>query len=128
MVAETSLFGARVARKLGGALVARGKPLTVVSDNSTELTSTSILRWSQEQQAEWHYIVPGKLTGNAFVESFNGRLRGECLNTHWFLSLEDVRAKIEAWWRDYHESHPHTSLGWLTPIEYAADAAKIAAA
>jgi len=60
-------------------------------------------------------------------ESFDGRLRDECLNTHWFLSLEDARAKIEAWRRDYNESRPHTSLGWLTPVEYAAAAAKIAA-
>jgi putative transposase len=62
-----------------------------------------------------------------FVESFNGRLRDECLNAHWFLWLADARAKIEAWRRDYNESRPHTSLGWLTPVEYAAAAAKIAA-
>ena len=68
----------------------------------------------------------GKPTDNAFVESFNGRLRDECLNPHWFLSLEDARAKIDAWRRDYNESRPHTSLGGLTPIEYAAAAAKIA--
>lgn len=66
---------------------------------------------------------PGKPTDNAFVESFKGRLRDECLNTHWFLSLEDARAKIDALRRDYKESRPHTSLGWLTPIEYAAAAA-----
>ena len=66
-------------------------------------------------------------TDNAFVESFNGRLCGECLNAQWFLSLAGARANIEAWRRDYNESRPHTSLGWLTPIEYAAAAAKIAA-
>jgi putative transposase len=65
---------------------------------------------------------PGKPTDNAFVESFNGCLRDECLNTHWFLSLPDARAKIEAWRRDYNESRPHTALGWLTPVEYAASA------
>lgn len=70
---------------------------------------------------------PGKPTYDAFVESFNGRLRDECLNAHWFLSLADARTKIEAWRRDYNESRPHTLLGWLTPIEYAAAAAKIAA-
>ena len=59
---------------------------------------------------------------NAFVESFNGRLRDECLNSHWFLSPADARAKIEAWRRDYNESRPHTALGWLTPAEYAASA------
>ena len=60
---------------------------------------------------------PGKPTDNALVESFNGRPRDECLNTHWFLSLEDARAKIEAWRRDYNENRPPTSLGWRTPIE-----------
>ncbi len=64
---------------------------------------------------------------NAFVVSFNGRLRDECLDTHWFLSLEDARAKIEEWRQNYNESRPHTSLGWLTPIEYAAAAAGKAA-
>lgn len=63
---------------------------------------------------------PGKPTDNASVESFNGRLRDECLNAHWFLSLADARTKIEAWRRDYNESRPHTSLGWLMPVEYAA--------
>jgi putative transposase len=62
---------------------------------------------------------PGKPTDNAFVESFNGRLRDECLNTHWFLSLADARAKIEAWFRDYNECRPHTSLGQRTPAEFA---------
>ena len=66
-------------------------------------------------------------TDNAFVESFNGRLRDECLNAHWFLSVANARAKIEAWRRDYSESRPHTSLGWITPVEYAAAAVKIAA-
>jgi putative transposase len=64
---------------------------------------------------------------NAFVESFNGRLRDKGLNTHWLLSLEDARAEIEACRRDYNKSRSHTSLGWLTPVEYAAAAAKIAA-
>ena len=77
LVGDTSLSGARVARELDGLVAVRGKPLTVVSDNGTELTSTSILRWSQERQVEWHYIAPGKPTQNAFVESFNGRLRDE---------------------------------------------------
>jgi putative transposase len=72
----------------------RGKPLAVVSDNGTELTSTSILRWSQERQVEWHYIAPGKPTQNAFVESFNGRLRDECLNETLFTSMPQVRAVL----------------------------------
>lgn len=70
---------------------------------------------------------PGKPADDAFVRSFTGRLRDECLNTHWFLSLDDASAKIEAWRRDDTASRPHTSHRWLTPIEYAAAAAKIAA-
>ncbi len=66
---------------------------------------------------------PGKPTGNPFVESFDGRLRDECLNTHRFLSIEDARAKVEAWRGDYNEGYAHTSLGWLSPIESAAAAA-----
>jgi transposase InsO family protein len=71
-------------------------------------------------------ILIDALLNQIVALQFNGRLRDECLNTHWFLSLEDARAKIDAWRRDYNESRPHTSLGWLTPIEYAAAAAKIA--
>ena len=62
---------------------------------------------------------PGKPTDNAYIESFNGRFREECLNTHWFLSLADARDKIELWRRDYNESRPHMSLGYLTPVEFA---------
>jgi putative transposase len=86
-IAFTSLSGARVARELTALLGERGKPLLIVSDNGTELTSAAILRWSQERQVEWHYIAPGKPTQNAFVESLNGRLRDECLNETLFTSL-----------------------------------------
>ena len=63
---------------------------------------------------------PGKPTDNAYVESFNGRLRDECLNVNWFLSLEDAQAKIESWRRDYNENRPHTALGHVPPAEFAA--------
>ena len=62
------------------------------------------------------------LTGGSGIESFNGRLRDECLNANWFLSLDDARSKIEAWRRDYNEVRPHTSLGWMTPAEFASSA------
>ena len=75
LVADTSLSGVRVARELTRLIGLRGKPHTVVSDNGTELTSSAILRWSQERRVEWHYIAPGKPMQNGFVESFNGRLR-----------------------------------------------------
>ncbi len=73
----------------------------IVSDNGTELTSNATLKWQQDTRVEWHCIAPGKPMQNGFVESFNGRLRAECLNAHWFLSLADAAEKLETWRRDY---------------------------
>ena len=95
----------------------RGAPRTIRVDNGPEFISKALDRWAYENGVTLDFSRPGKPTDNAFVESFNGRLRDECLNTHWFLSPEDARAKIEAWRRDYNESRPHTSLSWLTPVE-----------
>lgn len=81
-------------------------------------------RRAYERGATLDFSRPGKPTDNGLVESFNGRLRDECLDTHWFLPLEDARTKIEAWWRDYYASRPHSALGHLTPQEFAARAAK----
>jgi len=81
---------------MGRLVAARGKPLTLICGNGTELTSTSILRWSQERQVERHCVVPGKPTQNAFVESFNGRLRDECLNETLFTSLAHARSILAA--------------------------------
>ncbi len=119
LVADTSLPGARVARDLDSLTAVRGKPLTVVSDNGTELTSTSILRRSQERQVEWHYIMPGKPTQNAFVESFNGLLRDECLNETLFTSPAHARSILAAWKHDYNTVRPHSKLGGRTPAEIA---------
>ena len=119
LVADTSLSGTRVARELTALLGQRGKPLLVVSDNGTELTSSAILRWSQERQVEWHYIAPGKPTQNAFVESFNGRLRDECLNETLFTSLAHARAVLAAWRQDYNTVRPHSQLGGRTPAQIA---------
>ena len=85
----------------------------------TELTSSAILRWSQERQVEWHYIAPGKPTQNAFVESFNGRLRDECLNETLFTSLAHARAVLAAWRQDYNTVRPHSQLGGRTPAQIA---------
>jgi putative transposase len=90
-----------------------------VSDNDTELTSISILRWSQERHIEWHYIAPGKSTHNAFVESFNGRLGDECLNETLFTSLAHARSILAAWKHDYNTVRPHSKLGGRTPAEIA---------
>lgn len=120
-VVDTSLGGLRVARELDRLVAERGaKPAMVVSDNGTELTSTAVLCWAEGRGVEWHYIAPGKPVQNAFVESFNGKLRDECLNEHVFGSLAEARRIIEAWRQDYNAVRPHTSLGGLSPAEFAA--------
>ncbi|MGA8794745.1 integrase core domain-containing protein, partial [Candidatus Binatus sp.] len=90
-----------------------------VSDNGTELTSGAVLRWATSRVA-WHYIEPGKPVQNAFIESFNSKLRDECLNEYVFTSLAEARAIIEAWRHDYNHLRPHSSLGYLAPEEFAA--------
>ena len=125
LVADTSLSGMRVARELDALIAERGRPAMCVSDNGTELTSMAILRWSQETQIEWHYIAPGKPTQNAFIESFNGRLRDELLNETLFTSLAHARVALEEWRRDYNTERPHSALGNLTPIAYAARNASV---
>lgn len=117
-VVDTSIGGVRVVRELERLVMERGLPGVIVSDNGCELTSTAVLRWSLGQ-LDWHYIAPGKPVQNAFVESFNSRLRDECLNEHVFLSLSEARATIEAWRDDYNYRRPHSSLGALTPFEFA---------
>ena len=100
-VADTSLSGTRVARELDCLIAFRGKPAMRVSDNGTELTSNAILGWADQTQVGWHYIAPGKPMQNAFVESFNGRLRDEFLNETLFTSLMQARLALEDWRRDY---------------------------
>src|ERR1700683_920322 len=96
LVVDTSLTGLRVGRELDPIAELRGYPGMIVSDNGTELTSNAILTWQQQQRGvEWHYIATGKPMQNGFVESFNGRLRDECLNEHLFASLKEAREIIE---------------------------------
>ena len=90
----------------------------VVSTNAGAET-VSILRWSQKRHVEWHYIAPGKPTQNVFVESFNGRLRDECLNETLFTSLAHARSILAAWKHDYNIVRPHSKLGGRTPAEIA---------
>jgi putative transposase len=120
LVVDTSISGRRVARELDAIVAARKKPAMIVSDNGTELTSHAILRWQEERGVDWHYIAPGKPVQNAFVESLNGRFRDECLNEHVFRGLPMARRIIQAWRLDYNADRPHTSLGGLTPNEFAA--------
>ena len=119
LVADTSLSGMRMTRELSRIAASRGLPGTIVSDNGTEMTSMAVLRWCQETGVEWHYIAPGKPTQNAFIESFNGRLRDEFLNETLFSSLRDARDGLEEWRKDYNQNRPHSALANLTPSEFA---------
>jgi putative transposase len=119
-VADISLSGRRVARELDLLIARRGRPRTIVSDNGTELTSNAILGWAEQTRVGWHYIAPGKPMQNAFVESFNGRLRDEFLNETLFTSLPQARLALEDWRRDYNNIRPHSGIGWLAPAVYAA--------
>ena len=119
LVADTSLSGLRVARELDTVIANRKSPTMIVSDNGTEFTSMAILLWSQERFVEWHYIAPGKPQQNAFIESFNGKLRDEFLNETVFSSLAEARLMLAAWKHDYNSNRPHSRLGWLTPSEFA---------
>jgi putative transposase len=124
---DQGIKGEQVVEAMMRIAALRGAPKAIRVDNGPEFVSKALDRWAYENGVTLDFSRPGKPTDNAFVESFNGRLRDECLNAHWFLSLADARAKIEAWRRHYNESRPHTSLGWLTPNEYAAAAALRAA-
>ena len=119
LVADTSLSGVRVARELDRIAELRGRPLMIVSDNGTELTSHAILRWQEDHGVEWHYIAPGKPMQNGFVESFNGRFRDECLNEHLFRSLHRRPPDHRSMADRLQHMRPHTSLGGLTPNEFA---------
>ena len=89
-----------------------------------EFISRVVEQWAFEHGVELHFIEPGKPTQNAFIESFNGKFRDECLNENWFLSLPEARGKIEMWRRDYNQVRPHSALGYQTPEEFAAAAAR----
>lgn len=119
LVADTSLPGLRVARELDAIIAQRGRPVLCVSDNGTELTGMAMLRWCQEAHVEWHYIAPGKPTQNAFIESFNGRLRDELLNETLFVSLAHARSALADWKDDYNMVRPHSAIGNVPPAIYA---------
>src|SRR5690606_32164898 len=87
-------------------------------DNGPEMTSRALDQWAYERGTKLRFIAPGKPVQNAFIESFNGRLRDECLNLNWFSSVSDARRIVEEWRLDYNRSRPHSALGGLTPEEY----------
>jgi putative transposase len=117
---DRSLPGDRVVAALERLKWLRGLPKSITVDNGPEFSGSVLGNWLSEQSPEVHldFIDPGKPTQNAFIESFNGRFRDECLNEHWFVSLKDAQEKIETWRKEYNRHHLHSSLGYLTPEEF----------
>ena len=121
---EHSLGGDHVVRILDRVCSQRGRPAVIRTDNGKEFTGKAMLTWAHRHGVTLRLIEPGKPNQNAYVESFNGRLRDECLNEHWFTSLSHARVVIEAWRREYNEERPKKSLGGLTPAAYAVQLAR----
>ena len=114
-----SLPAVRVVEVLERVKLTKGLPEGIVLDNGPEMRSLVLDEWAYRNKVRLEFIEPGKPVQNAFIESFNGTFRDECLNMHWFYNLEDVRRKVEEWRREYNEDNPHSSLGYLTPKEFA---------
>lgn len=119
VIAEHTIGGEHLVRLLEGVCARCGYPKIIRTDNGAEFTGRAMLTWAHEKRVTLRLIEPGKPTQNAYIESFNGRLRDECLNEHWFVSLAHARRVIEAWRREYNEERPKRALGGLTPAEYA---------
>ena len=108
-----------VARVLDRLALSRGLPDVIRTDNGKEFCGKAMIAWAHARGVQLRLIEPGKPNQNAYVESFNGRLRDECLNEHWFTSLLQARTLIEQWRREYNEERPKKALGGLTPSAYA---------
>ena len=119
VVPARALGGLPVTRVLEGLAITRGLPHVLRTDNAMEVCGRAMLTWAHARGVTLRLIAPGKPTQNAYIESFNGRLRDECLNEHWFTSLAHARAIIETWRREYNEERPKKGLGGLTPAAYA---------
>ncbi len=116
-----SIPGRRVVAVLERLAKTHGLPQVITADNGTEFTSRAVDEWAHRNGVKLDFIRPGKPIENAYIESFNGRLRQECLEENWFMSLEDAKIKIEAWRKDYNEHRPHSSLKDETPQAFAED-------
>jgi putative transposase len=116
----TSLNGERVVTLLEGLRSTVGVPQRIAIDNGPEFISKALDAWAYQNGVQLEFSRPGKPTDNAFVESFNGRFRDECLNQHWFASLEEVRQTVEAWRIEYNTERPHRALGQQTPAAWEA--------
>ena len=119
IVPEHTIGGDHLTRILDGVCSGRGQPQTIRTDNGPEFTGKAMLTWAHRNRIALRLIEPGKPNQNAYVESFNGRLRDECLNEHWFTTLAHARAVIEVWRCEYNDERPKKSLGGLTPAQYA---------
>ena len=115
---DTSLPASRVVRVLDRLASERPLPAQIVLDNGPELISRVLEEWAHRQAVTLHFIDPGKPIQNAHCESFHGRVRDECLNEHWFLSLTDARQLVAAWRQDDHQQRPHSALDYRTPEEF----------
>lgn len=116
---DLSITGEKVAEVLERLKLSRGIPPKIICDNGSEFISNAMDQWSYRNGVELKFIQPGKPVQNAFIESFNGRFRSECLNQHWFENLEEARRIIEEWRVEYNTERPNSRLGYLTPIEFA---------
>jgi putative transposase len=118
ILVDTSINGYRVCRVLDGIVEREGSPDMIIVDNGPEFTGRALDEWAYRKGIKIHFIRPGKPVENAYIESFNGRLREECLNSHWFTSLDHARLLVSDWKSDYNENRPHSSLGYLSPNEF----------
>lgn len=119
IVPERAIGGNQLVRILEQLGRTRGLPKAIRTDNGREFCSRAMLTWAHARGVQLFLIEPGKPNQNAYVESFNGRFRDECLNEHWFTSLQHARVVIDGWRREYNEERPKKSLGGLTPAAYA---------
>ena len=116
---DTSLPALRVIRVLEQLRVERGLPQQIIVDNGAEFTSKALDQWAYENHVRLQFITPGRPMENGYIESFHGKFREECLNEHWFLTLDDARETIESWRLDYNQVRPHSALAYRTPEEFA---------
>ncbi|MDX2181547.1 MAG: integrase core domain-containing protein [Bryobacteraceae bacterium] len=115
---DSCLPSRRVTRALDEVILERGRPASIRMDNGSELTSRHFLAWGLDRRISLNYIQPGKPVQNAFAESFNGKLRDECLNTSWSVNLWEARRRIQLWREEYNGQRPYSSLGYLTPRQF----------
>jgi putative transposase len=120
ILVDHGISGFRVTRALDEMARFRGYPAAIRTDQGPEFTGKALDQWAYQRDIKLKLIQPGKPTQNAFIESFNGKFRDECLNEHWFCSLAEAKIRIAAWRRDYNEHRPHSAIGNLTPAEFAA--------